>query len=303
MPELPEVEIIKQGIEPLIMGRSIVAVERRHSQPSQHPDGQMYVDQDVLEHVVIGSHVTAVRRRAKVLMIDLSSDLSLLFHLKMTGQVVLDKPGNGKQETANSQRFGGGHPTKSLVQELPDSSTRTIIELNDGTRLYFNDQRKFGWIKVVPTGEINNLKFFQKVGPEPLGDAHTVDNLSKKLQKRTIALKSALLDQSTVAGTGNIYADEALNLAKLSPLRQANSLSKQELIRLHAAIPHVMQASIERGGTSFSNYVNHMGLFGDYLQHARAFNRTGQPCLNCGRPISKIKVNGRGTHYCPHCQK
>ena len=213
----------------------------------------------------------------------------------MTGQLILmEKTG---------KRFGGGHPTKSMVDGLPDSSTRAIFEFKSGDKLFFNDQRKFGWIKLVPNAEVNNDVLLARLGPEPLNSEFLLTDFRAAIQKRKAPIKAVLLDQSVLAGLGNIYVDEALHLAKIHPARTASSLKKPELERLHRAIIEVLNLSIKHGGTSFTNYVNVLGLKGDYLQHARAFNRTGQPCPVCAAPIEKIKVAGRGTHFCPRCQR
>lgn len=295
MPELPEIETIKRGLETEVVGKTIVDVQRRDVAPAKKPAGLFIGPESELEEFVIGATITGLWRRAKILLIELSSDYALLFHLKMTGQILLVEP--------DGERFGGGHPTKSLVQPLPDNSTRTIFSLDDGSKLYFNDQRKFGWIKLLPVALIEKEPFFQKLGPEPFSHAWSAEYLTDKLSKRTQIIKSALLNQELVSGIGNIYADEALNLAGIHPERPANTLNSKEIEALVEAVRQVMQESIERGGTSFSDYVNHLGTTGDYLEHARVFKREGQPCLRCGAEIQKVQLHGRGTHFCSGCQK
>lgn len=295
MPELPEIETIKRGLQTEVAGKTITEIERRDVSPAKKPAGQFIGSESDVNQFVIGATIANLKRRAKILIIELSSNYALLFHLKMTGQIVLVEP--------DGERFGGGHPTKSLVHPLPDTSTRTIFSLNDGSKLYYNDQRKFGWIKVLPIPLIEKEPFFQKVGPEPFSQEWNAAYLASKLQKRTQRIKTALLNQELVAGIGNIYADEALSLAAIHPQRSAQSLNESEIAALVEAVPAVMKDSIERGGTSFSDYVNHLGVSGDYLRHARVYKREGQPCLQCGSEIKKVQLNGRGTHFCPVCQQ
>jgi len=294
MPELPEVETVKRSLASVLDGQTIERIERRDVSPAKAPDGQFYGSPADIEQFVVGASITGFRRRAKVLIIDLSSDYSLIIHLKMSGQLVVVEP--------DGKRVGGGHPTKSLVQELPDKTSRTIFYFESGQRLFYNDQRKFGWIKLVPTPEVEHNKLITKLGPEPFDDDFTAEYLAERLSRRTIAIKTALLDQKMIGGIGNIYADEALNLAGIDPTRESKSLTTAEIEKLVATIPAVMNRSIELGGTSFSDYVDGLGQFGKYFDEARVYGRANEPCLECGGPISKIMLGGRGTHYCKNCQ-
>jgi formamidopyrimidine-DNA glycosylase len=213
----------------------------------------------------------------------------------MTGQLVYQ---------AKAVHFGGGHPSSSLIIKLPDKSTRVIFSFTDGSKLYFNDQRKFGWIRLVPTLEIPNIDFFKKVGPEPLEADFNWQRLQERLQKRpNSGLKAVLLDQTIIAGIGNIYADEALWGAKLHPLRLIQSLADTEIKRLYKSIVAVLQLSIAKGGSTDRNYVDAEGKKGSYLNFAQVFRRTNLPCSRCGTAIIKLRVAGRGTHICPHCQR
>ena len=201
MPELPEVETVRRGLERLIVGKRIVRVE--HDTDKSFPNAPADVEQFLL-----GSHIKAVGRRAKVLLIDLDTDYSLVIHLKMTGQLVF----------RGDERFGAGHPNDSLIGELPDRSTRVTFIFEDGSALYFNDQRKFGWAKLYPTLEVPNIDFMKRVGPEPLEDAFTANIFVQRMRKRNgTSVKAALLDQSVLAGVGNIYADESLWGACIHP--------------------------------------------------------------------------------------
>lgn len=287
MPELPEVETVRRGLSNLIIGRAIKSVIR--DTPKSFPN-----DDQTVKAFMIGAKVREVRRRAKVLMIDLSTDYTLVIHLKMTGQLVY----------VGETRFGAGHPSDSLVNQLPDKSTRVTIEFTDGTNLYFNDQRKFGWMKLISTLEIPNMAFMQKVGPEPLEDSFMSSQFADRFKRRAgTSIKAALLDQSVIAGVGNIYADESLWGAKIHPKRLVKTITPSEFKRLYTELRSVMILAIEKGGSSNHTYINAEGEKGSYMDFARVFRREGLPCPRCGTTIIKFKAAGRGTHICPHCQQ
>ncbi len=328
MPELPEVETVRRGLYELIIGRTITAVS--HDTDKSFPNAWHDVDA-----FVVGANVTDVRRRAKVLLIDLSSEFTLVIHLKMTGQLVFiapsastsqvpvsvresrgepresrtAQPGRARTSEADAEeadelRFGAGHPNDSLVGKLPDKSTRVAFTFTDGSHLYFNDQRKFGWVKLYPTVEVPNIDFMQKVGPEPLSDEFTADVFYERLQRRkNTTIKAAILDQTVLAGVGNIYADEGLWGAKIHPATRVKDVSRKQINDLWREIREVMTLAIEKGGSSNHTYINAEGKKGSYMDFARAFRRDGQPCPR--HPdvlIEKIRVAGRGTHICPVCQ-
>jgi formamidopyrimidine-DNA glycosylase len=286
MPELPEVETVRIGLSELLPGRTIAAVD--FDWPKSFPNAEADVQQ-----FMIGAKVEKIARRAKVLLIELSSKYTLVIHLKMTGQLVF----------VGKQRFGAGHPTASLVGELPDKSTRVTIKFSDGSQLFFNDQRKFGWMRLLPTAEVVNLDFFQKVGPEPLAADFTWQQFAERLSRRQKSnVKAALLDQTVIAGVGNIYADESLWGAKIHPLTLVKDLSDAQLRTLYEELVFVLKLAIEKGGSTDRNYVNAKGKKGSYLTFARVFRREGQLCPRCGTTIIKTRVAGRGTHLCPTCQ-
>lgn len=287
MPELPEVETVRAGLEQLIIGKVIRQV-KVHDSPKSFPNAPAAVNT-----FMIGAHIVTVRRRAKVLLIDLSTQYTLVIHLKMTGQLVF----------VGAQRFGAGHPTDSLVGELPDRSTRVTIAFNDDSHLYFNDQRKFGWIKLVPTVEVPSMPFMQTVGPEPLEATFTSQEFIGRFSRRAnTSIKAALLDQTVIAGVGNIYADEGLWGAKIDPRRKVKDMTPQEFATLYTELREVMNVAIQKGGSTDKNYVNAEGKRGSYMDFARVFRREGQLCQRCGATIEKIKHAGRGTHFCPICQ-
>lgn len=321
MPELPEVETVKRGLNKLIISRKIKAITSDN--PKSFPNSKADVDA-----FLIGSKVEQIRRRAKVLIIDLSSNYSLVVHLKMTGQLVFVNerkrnkdlgiknkenpirrtanliPNPQSPDPTNKIRFGGGHPTDSLVNNLPDKSTRVAITFDDGSNLYFNDQRKFGWMRLLPTNEVGNIDFMKKVGPEPLEADFTAKQFVERFSRRqNTTIKAALLDQTVIAGVGNIYADESLWGAKIHPAKKVGDLSDSKLKLLYSEVRYVMNLSIEKGGSTNRNYVNAEGKKGSYMDFARVFRREGLPCPRCGTEIIKIKVAGRGTHICPKEQK
>ncbi|HET9721946.1 MAG TPA: bifunctional DNA-formamidopyrimidine glycosylase/DNA-(apurinic or apyrimidinic site) lyase [Candidatus Saccharimonadales bacterium] len=316
MPELPEVETIKIGLAKLLPGKTIKDVwyDWDKSFPNAPAD---------VARFLVKARIDKVRRRAKVLIIELSSGWALIIHLKMTGQLIfVGKPDKKNRElssenreeipnsrfpipnSAEAERFGAGHPGKDLVGALPAKSTRVVIDFTDGSKLYFNDQRKFGWMRLIPVIEIPEIDFFKKVGPEPLDDDFTVDRFIERLMRRPGSnIKAVLLDQTVIAGVGNIYADESLWGAKIHPATLVRNIPKTKLVSLFESLRDILRLSIAKGGSTDRNYVDAQGKKGSYLSFANVFRRQGQPCPRCGTPIEKIRVAGRGTHICPREQK
>jgi formamidopyrimidine-DNA glycosylase len=287
MPELPEVETIKLGLSRLLPGRKVLDVW--HDWPKSFPNAPADV-----ARFLIGAEIVKVRRRAKVLIIELNNEYSLIIHLKMTGQLVF----------RGEQVFGAGHPSDSLIGELPDKSTRVVLDFKDGSRLFFNDQRKFGWMRLLPSSEVPEIDFMKTVGPEPLEDDFTAEKFIERLHlRKNSPLKAVLLDQKILAGVGNIYADESLWMAKIHPLTPVSKVPRTKLVGLHNDLREVLKLSIEKGGSTDRNYVNSEGKKGSYLSFANVFRRQGQPCPRCGAEIIKIRAAGRGTHICPTEQK
>ncbi len=291
MPELPEVETVCRGLKQLIIGKKIAKVS--HDWPKSFPN-----DPTTSYAFLLGATIQAIRRRAKVIIVDLSTDFSLVIHLRMTGQLVYRDINNPADD------YGAGHPSDSLVNSLPDKTTRVTIDFSDGSKLFFNDQRKFGYIKLIARSEIDDMPFMKKVGPEPLTKQFDGKLLAQRLARRQkTSIKAALLDQTVIAGIGNIYADESLILSGIHPATTVGKLTAKKIKTLAQNIQIVLQKSIDLGGSSSKNYVDAEGLKGDYLAGAYAYKRNGQPCRICGTIIEKIRVAGRGTHVCPHCQK
>jgi len=288
MPELPEVETIKNGLNKLIINKTVASVS--YDWPKSFPNSKSDYKSFLIE-----SRVELVRRRAKVLIVNLSSQYSLVIHLKMTGQLVYkDK----------KTRFGAGHPNRSLIGKLPDKSTRVTVSFDDGSKLFFNDQRKFGWMRLMPTIEIENLDFFKRVGPEPLSDNVNWKVLRDRFKrKKNSSIKASLLDQSVLAGIGNIYADESLWGAKIHPAILVGTLKDKDYQTLYKEIVNVLNLSISLGGSTDKNYIDAEGKKGSYLAFAKVFRKEGLPCPRCGHTIIKTRVANRGTHLCPHCQR
>lgn len=315
MPELPEVETVRIGLSQFLPGKRFKAVS------SDNPKSFPNSNEDV-RRFLYKAAVKEVKRRAKVLIIDLDSEYSLVIHMKMTGQLVFVKEAKNMKLQINSNdqnskfppstfhlppstdavRFGAGHPSDSLVGELPDRSTRVIFEFTDGSKLFFNDQRKFGWIRLLPTIEVSNIDFFKKVGPEPLAADFSKQEFRGRFKRRAkTSIKAALLDQTVIAGVGNIYADEALWGAKINPASRTGILSTGKLDKLYEELRTVLELSIEKGGSTDRNYVDAEGKKGSYLKFAKVFRREGLACPRCATTILKNRVAGRGTHYCPKC--
>ncbi len=288
MPELPEVETVKLGLKRLILGRRISNLKNDFVRSFPN-------DKNSVSNFLIGSEVTDVRRRGKVIFIDLSTKYTLMIHLRMTGQLVF--------VDSNDARFGAGHPSKSLINKLPDKSTRVSITFSDKSHLYFNDQRKFGWMKLLSSKTIKDDKFISKLGPEPLKKSFTLKLFQAQLSRRSESIiKATLLDQTVIAGIGNIYADESLWMAEVHPSTKVKNLTEEKIKTLRRAIVAVLNASLQAGGSTDKNYVNARGEKGGYLAIAHVFRREGRPCFRCGNVIVKIRVAGRGTHICSNCQ-
>jgi formamidopyrimidine-DNA glycosylase len=277
MPELPEVATIRAGLTRLIVGEEVSSVEVLWPKSYQ---SRAPTDQELVGHKVQG-----IRRFGKLLVIDFDSNISLMAHLRMTGQLIAASP----------------QQADSLA--LPDRSTRVILTFASGLRLFFNDQRKFGRLVVVPTDRVSSDPFIASLGPDPTDEAFTPAKLTARLASRRTNVKGALLDQHVLAGVGNIYADEALWTAMIHPLTPTDELTGTQIRRLYSAIKSVLTTSIDRGGSTSRNYLSAEGTRGTYLDQACVYGRAGQPCRRCGTQIAKIKVAGRGTHYCPRCQK
>ena len=286
MPELPEVETIKRELARSLKDKVISEVE------ILWPKTVSPTTVINFKELIIGKKIISLDRRAKMLLIHLDQKISLIIHLKMTGQLIF-VPKKGEM-------ISGGHPTNDV--QTPGRHTRLIFSLKDGEKLYFNDLRKFGWVRILD----EKLKKYidTEVGIEPLSPRFTMVNLKKILEKyprRTV--KQILLDQKLIAGIGNIYADESAFLSKVLPMRKVETLTEKEITDLHKNIIAVLKLSIQKKGTSSRNYLRSNGEKGGFVPHLMVYGRKGENCKICGSKIVKIKHAGRGTHYCPVCQK
>ena len=269
MPELPEVETFVRALRLPLVGRTIIGVR------NDWPRHIVVPPPAELAERVAGRRIEAVDRRGKYLVFTLSDDETLIIHLKMSG-----------------------HLSVVPAETPPDRYAHTVFALDDGRELRFRDTRKFGRVYLVhdPAAILGPL------GPEPLAGEFTAGELAALLARRKRVLKPLLLDQTFIAGIGNIYADEALYYAGLRPTRRSDSLTDGEIVALHDAIRKVLALGIDREGASISTYVKADGEMGDMQNAVAVFRRTGQSCYTCGGPIERIVLGGRSTHFCPNCQ-
>ena len=305
MPELPEVETIRRGLNKFIKSKKITNVQILCEKSFIGP-----------KEVIENQEIESIERRGKAMLINLKNGITMMIHLRMTGQLIYRSIGteNGKKlaemikkghfdgEIASEETFAGGHPTDSFFTELPNTQTRVVIEIDSGT-LFFNDQRKFGFIKLIPTNEVSQDKFISKLAKEPW-DISPDEFFANIKKHKNSCIKGVILDQTVIAGIGNIYADEALFASGIHPNTLAGTLTLEEVSKLLCNTCKIMDESINSGGSTMATYVRADGTKGDYLEKfAQVFHREGQPCKNCGSEIIKIRVAGRGTHICPNCQK
>lgn len=274
MPELPEVETYVRELAPELTGRTITAARVFWSRTIAEPLSEEFPDR------IAGLGFQDFDRRGKYMLLGMNDGSTLIVHLRMTGKLLI-LPNDTE----------------------PNLHTHVVMDLDDGRSLHYNDPRKFGRIWLVP----DRMPVLSKLGPEPLADEFTLDGFVARLARRNAPIKALLLDQSVVAGVGNIYADESLFHARIHPARAGGSLNTDELTRLQKAVRDVLSAGIARrgstlGGSNLQNYLRPGGLPGDFQNEFFVFRRTGQPCLVCGTPIVRIVIAQRSTHFCPNCQ-
>lgn len=281
MPELPEVETIARELDQVLPGRKIVGIEVKRSKSFVSGEKEL-----------IGKTIARVSRRSKMTVIDFkNSSFKLVIHLKMTGQLIY---------LSGSRRVVGGHPTPDWVAELPSKSTRVIIDLDNGSKLFFNDLRVFGWLKLFK--EKDWQKLTAKLPPDVTSDEFSSDYFAGVLAKSGRPVKLVLMDQEKFGGVGNIYANDALYLARIDPGRKAKDLTAKESKAIYEAVKKIIKAGIKYGGASVDKYVDAAGLGGKYQDHFLVYQREGQKCGRDGEIIKKMRLGGRGTFYCPKCQ-
>lgn len=286
MPELPEVETVRMQLKHKILGKIISGVEVFHNKSVIH-DGE-------IEDTLVGKKFADIDRVGKLMIFSFvgEKNLFMLAHLKMTGQFFyLDSDG----------AVGGGHSVTAADLDLPGRHTRVTFHFTDHTSLHFNDMRIFGYLKLTDAAGVAVAK--NRFGPEPIHPEFDIESFYKKLKKRKTPIKAALLDQTFVAGLGNIYVDEALWRAKIRPTRRADRVTKKEATTLCKVAGDVMNESIAVGGTTFQHFVDTGGDNGNFTDYLEVFGQQRKPCSRCGAIIKKIRCAGRGTHFCPTCQK
>jgi formamidopyrimidine-DNA glycosylase len=289
MPELPEVEVVRRGLEAQLLGARFKQVEILTPGVVQAAPG--------LLQQLPGQTLLAVERRAKYLILVLSQD-RLLIHLRMTGQVLVTPA----EATAALLPLPFTYYQRPLAA-LPDKHTHGIFYFEDQRRLFYRDIRKFGRVQLLSATELARLPGLLKLGPEPLESGFSAAALASALKSSRRNIKAWLLDQQNIAGLGNIYVDEALFVAGILPQRPAESLKPAEIRRLHQAIPQVLQKGIDAGGTSLKDYLHPDGQRGSHQEHLFVYGRGGQPCFQCQQAIVKTSLAQRGTHYCSRCQR
>lgn len=278
MPELPEVETIRSQLGKLIVGKKIIKVEV--SLPKM-----VKLSLDKFRKFVVGSKIKSVRRRAKILIIGLSSGWSILIHLKLSGRLIFRKKG----ETLRDEDKKWNH---------------LIYYFSDTSRLFHNDLRQFGYVKLVETDKLTEFFAKEKLGPEPLQKNFTLKDFLYILKRKPKAkIKQFLLDQKNLSGIGNIYSDEILFLTRVHPLRRVGDLKRNEIKKVFNAIKKILAEALKLRGTSEDMYLDARGEKGEYVPHLKVYGREGEKCKRCGGIVKRLKIGGRSAHYCPICQK
>jgi formamidopyrimidine-DNA glycosylase len=274
VPELPEVETIRAGLERKLVGRTIEEAEIL--------DGRLTrpFEPAAVAAELAGERIAALERRGKYLVVRFESGRVLLIHLRMTG--------------------GLRHAPRGKLAE--DPYRRAVVRLDDRSDVGYRDMRRFGTWLLLEAGEIDGY-LAERLGEEPLGPGFTTRELGRRLAGRTAPIKAALLDQRTVPGLGNIYADEALWRARVHPLRPAGTLAPEELRAVHSGIRRALERGIARRGATLSDFADSEGAAGSMQDEFNVYGRLGEPCPRCGTPIEKTRAGGRGTWYCPGCQR
>ncbi len=274
MPELPEVETIRRQLSEKIKGKTISSLKIIDPVPIRA------VSPEKLVEIVSGAKIEDIGRRAKILLIELSTGYTLLIHLKLTGRLIIASRGEALSKHCHLK-----------------------FRFEDGTQLFFCDIRKFGYIKPVPSDSLSQVDEVKNLGPEPLDD-FTLDDFKKLLATRKKGrVKPLLMNQEFIAGIGNVYADEILFFAGVKPERDISELKEAEIKKIYEGIQVILPAAVVKRGSSVDDYVDAYGRQGDYVPYLRAYGRTGKPCFKCGTLIRRIKLGGRSAHYCPKCQR
>ncbi len=288
MPELPEVETVKRGLAKAIIGKKIADFDSDWHKMINYPLARY-------RKVIKGKKIIAVRRRAKMLIIQLTGSLNILVHLKMTGQLVFRDKG---------KCLIGGHPIEESCETLPNKFTHATFTFADNSNLYFNDVRKFGWVRLYSDLELDKVLAKMKMGPEPLEPGFSPESLFATMKRRPKSkVKQFIMDPMNVVGIGNIYSDEVCYYAKVRPDRLVKTLNAKQAKLIHDGIVKILKAAISAQGTTFSNYVNSNGEAGAYTKKLKVYQRYGKKCYHCKGTVKKMKIGGRTSSFCPRCQK
>lgn len=293
MPELPEVETIRQDLRRKILNKKIADVQILNKKTVQNDEGEFL-------RILKNNKITEIDRVGKLIIFKLADKNFLLTHLKMTGQLIYvkDKPFDSAQ---GKEIMAGGHSEKNTDLNLPNKHTRVVILFEDWTKLYFNDLRLFGYMRIV--GEKEKEKIKQSFGIEPFTKNFTLSNFTKIFANRKTAVKPLIMNQQLIAGLGNIYADEVCFAAGINPFQLAGDLKKIEIKKLFTAIEKVLGKAIENRGTTFNNYVDSDGKKGNFVKYLKVYGREGELCKKCKNPLKRKKMSGRSTIFCGICQK
>ena len=280
MPELPEVETVRRGLLPVMEGQVIASAD------VNRPDLRWPLPKDMAERLT-GARVVSLNRRSKYILVELSTGETLLIHLGMSGRMLISGTMPGT--------FHHQHPA-------PQKHDHVVLHMQNGARITFNDARRFGAMDLMPTATAHLHPLLIKLGPEPLGNHFDTFTLAGRLADRATPIKSALLDQTNVAGLGNIYVCETLFRARIAPTRLAGQISAAEIAMLVPTIRQVLSEAIEAGGSSLKDFRQTDGELGYFQHRFQVYDRQGQPCPNCGAPIARLVQSGRSTYHCPTCQ-
>ncbi|HLC89838.1 MAG TPA: DNA-formamidopyrimidine glycosylase [Patescibacteria group bacterium] len=297
MPELPEVETLRRELSVAIKGKTIKSAEIKWPKMVKPLAPAEFAKK------IKGKKIIAVNRRAKVLILDLNDNNYLVIHLKLTGQFIFSRFAPRQARGKNKPRLVfGGHPQKGGTQNLPNKFTHIIITFTDGSKLFFNDLRKFGWMRIVDQRSVDQL--ISEYGVEPLSKEFNLKKFQEILKRYpNRKIKQILMDQSLIAGVGNIYCDESCFGGRILPTRIVNTLKEKEIKSLYRYLPKILRFAIAKKGTSANTFIQLDGKPGGMEPYLKVYGRKGEKCKRCGDKIMRIKLNGRGTHFCQNCQK
>jgi len=290
MPELPEVETIRVQLSGVLVGKTIKDIEIRKV--------KLFKGEKKL---VIGKKITGLRRFSKLLVIDTFGGISLAIHLKMTGRLVFNAKCQMPNDKCKNKKQKERNPYWEVDYET-DKHTHVVVHFTDGSKLYFHDVRQFGYLQVIVTDKVGDLGYIRSLGKEFLRDL-TLKDFTKVLKSSRRAIKVVLMDQTKFAGVGNIYTNEALWCAKIYPKTKANTLSHGYMVTLFNCLENILKQAIKWKGASDNSYRDAFGEKGEVQEHFSVYGRENEPCLRCKAPIQKTSVGGRGTYFCPVCQK